>query len=65
MGNNTLKSTRLKGGIVIWVVAIILLTVGMIASDQWIDLTKWIFGTYALSEVGAKSASAYKSGFKE
>ena len=60
MGHNTLKSTRLQAGIVIWIAASVFLGTHVMNADQWIGLTQWIFGVYAASEVGAKGASAYK-----
>lgn len=55
-----IKSTRL----VLVLVCMLVVTIAYVSMDvtaaQWLDFLKWGVGAYALSEVGAKGASAYK-----
>ena len=60
MNHNTMKSTRFRSAIVIWIASCGLLAAGSLTGDQWVELTQWIFGIYAASEVGSKGAVAYR-----
>lgn len=60
MNHNTLKSTRLWMVVVMWVAATTALGFGQFNADQWISFNQWLFGIYSVSEMGAKSAQAYR-----
>jgi len=54
-----MKSTRLRFGLLVFVVATIMLAINKLTGAEWVGLAQWIAGIYAASEVGAKGASAY------
>lgn len=59
-----IRSTRLQLGVVLGLGVTAAFIWGDpekgVTAAQWIEFIKWDFGIYALSEVGAKGASAYK-----
>lgn len=55
-----LKSTRLQGAIAMVLLSTGGYSFGDVTAQEWLTFLQWVFGTYALSEVGAKSAVAYK-----
>ena len=54
------KSTRLIVALVIFAVGTALLGFGKIEGPTWMQLVTWVFGTYAVSEAGAKGAEAMR-----
>jgi len=55
-----IRSTRFMLIMLIISLGSIFLGLSMITQDNWIDLLKWTFGTYATSEAAAKGAEAYR-----
>lgn len=54
------RSTRIQVGAILALSVTAAYLFGDVTAAQWIDFLKWDFGTYALSEVGAKGAVAMR-----
>lgn len=55
------KSTRFVSSVAIAMTGTLFFITGGLSEEGWIDLIKWTFGTYAMSEGVAKSAEAHKN----
>ncbi len=55
------RGTRAEAAIALSIVSTVAFALSSISADQWLDFLKWIFGTYAVSEVGHKASNAYRS----
>lgn len=60
MEHNTLKSSRMRGAIIIWITCCAFFWFDKMSADLWVDLTKWIFAIYSTSEGVVKGVDALK-----